>query len=273
MLDWSDAPTSTLEVDGAKLEYAAWGPPPATAPTIVLMHEGLGCVALWRDFPQKLVEATGFGVFAYSRLGYGQSDPATLPKPIDFMTNEARQTLPRVLDQAGIERCVLLGHSDGATISAIYAGSEADMRVRGLVLMAPHFFTEPMGLASIAEAKSAFEQGDLRPKLAKYHKDAEIAFRGWNDTWLNSEFTDWDVSDVIDYFRVPTLAIQGRDDQYGTLAQVQIIEERAYSPVDLLVLDDCGHAPHQDKPAEVLGGIAEFVVRLMRIEAAEVEAG
>lgn len=271
MLEWSSAPDTRLSVRGLELEYACYGPPPDQAPTIVMLHEGLGCVALWRDFPARVAEATGMGVIAYSRAGYGQSDTARLPRPTDFMTREAVEVVPEVLDQIGFQRGILLGHSDGASIAAAHAGSIADMRVRGMILIAPHFFAEPDGLAAISETKQAYERGDLRAKLSKYHTHTDVAFYGWNETWLRDEFRDWDISDVIDYFRVPVLAIQGRDDVYGTLKQVEIIEERSYAPVDLLVLDDCGHAPHQEKPEDVLAAIAEFAERLTRIEAAEVE--
>ncbi len=270
-LDWSETPETPLIIDGKQLEYYALGPAPAEAPTIVMLHEGLGCAALWRDFPKKVAEATGMGVFVYSRLGYGQSDVAELPKPLDFMTYEAVNVLPQVLDAIGFRRGILFGHSDGATIAAIHAGSVEDFRVRGLIVMAPHFFTEPGGLASIAEAKVAFDSGDLKQKMARYHRDPEVAFRGWNDVWLHPDFVKWNVAEVIDYFRIPTLAIQGREDQYGTLAQVEVIEERAYSPVDLVVIDDCKHAPHLEQPEAVLREVAEFAARLERIEAAVVE--
>ena len=270
-LEWSENPKTPLTVDGKQLEYFALGPSPDKAPTIVLLHEGLGCAALWRDFPAKLAQATGMGVFVYSRLGYGQSDAAELPKPLDFMTREAVDVLPQVLDQMGFERGILMGHSDGATIAAIYAGSVADLRVRGLVLMAPHFFTEPAGLESIRETKKTFETTDMAQKMAKYHKNPEIAFRGWNDVWLDPKFESWNVAEVIDYLRIPTLAIQGRDDQYGTLGQIEEIENRAYSPVDTVVLDDCQHAPHLEQTEAVLAAVSEFATRLERIEAAEVE--
>jgi pimeloyl-ACP methyl ester carboxylesterase len=271
MFDWSQVPETTLSVRGLELEYACFGPPPEQAPTIVMLHEGLGCVTLWRDFPARVAKATGMGVIAYSRAGYGKSDPVELPRPVDFMTREALEVLPEVLDQIGFQRGILLGHSDGASIAAIHAGSLADMRVRGLILMAPHFFTEPGGLAAIAEAKRNYDSGDLRERLAKYHDHVDIAFRGWNDTWLRDDFRSWDIADVIDYFRIPVLAIQGREDAYGTLAQIEIIEERSYAPVDLLVLEGCGHAPHLEQAEAVLAAVAEFTERLERIEAAEVE--
>ncbi len=265
--DWVTNPHGLLRVDDVPLECASFGPSPEQAPTIVLLHEGLGSVSLWRDFPQQLSHATGFGVFAYSRQGYGQSQPIDLPRPLDFMTREAVGPLASLLDQIGLQRGILMGHSDGATIAAIYAGSVADHRIRGLILMAPHFFTEPAGLAQIAEARTAFETTDLRTRMAKHHNDPVGAFLGWNDTWLNPEFATWNVADVIDYFRIPTLAIQGCDDQYGTLAQIQEIETRSYAPVDLVVIDQCHHAPQLEHPETVLASVTEFTQRLERIEA------
>jgi len=269
MVDWTAE--GRLQAGGKSLEYRCYGAAPKQAMTIVMLHEGLGCVALWRGFPQKLAEATGMGVMAYSRAGYGHSDSADLPRPLDYMTREAVDVLPQVLDAFGVQRCILLGHSDGATIAAIYAGSVEDFRVRGLVLMAPHFFTEDMGLAEIAKAQDAFAQTDLRERMGKYHRDPEAVFRGWNDVWLDPGFKTWNVAEVIDYLRIPTLAIQGKDDQYGTLAQISEIEDRSYAPVDTLILEDCRHAPHVDQPQAVLDAVNEFATRLERIEAAVVE--
>ncbi len=236
-----------------------------------MLHEGLGCVALWRDFPERLAAATGFGVVAYSRAGYGRSDPVALPRPLDYMTREARETLPALLDAVGLRRGVLLGHSDGASIAAIYAGSVEDFRVRGLVLVAPHFFTEEGGLASIAAARQAYETGDLRAKLGKYHHDVDNAFRGWCDAWLDPGFKAWNIADAIDYLRIPVLAIQGADDQYGTPAQIREIENRIYSPLDVEILSGCKHSPHLERPAEALAAVADFCARLNRIEQAMVE--
>lgn len=270
-LDWSDTPNTPLVVDGVTLEYACYGPTPNQASTIVMLHEGLGCLALWRDFPQQVAETTGMGVFVYSRQGYGQSDPVELPRSLDFMTDEAMTVLPQVLNQMGFQRGILFGHSDGATISAIYAGSVQDHRVRGLILMAPHFFTEPDGLAEIAKSTEAYETGGLREKMQKYHRDADGAFYGWNKVWTDPTFVDWNVAEVIDFLRIPTLAIQGRDDQFGTLVQIQEIDDRSYSPVDIEILEDCKHAPHQDQPAKTLAAITDFTARLNRIESEQVK--
>ncbi|HEY1943121.1 MAG TPA: alpha/beta hydrolase [Roseiarcus sp.] len=268
---WSDGASGAVTIGGVRLETLTLGPGPDAAPTIVMLHEGLGCVALWRDFPQKLAKKTGLGVFAFSRAGYGASDPVALPRPLDYMTREARETLPPLFDAIGLKRSVLLGHSDGASIAAIYAGSVEDFRVRGLVLIAPHVFTEESGLESIAAARVAYETGDLRARLAKYHRNVEVAFRGWNDAWLDPGFKSWNIADAVDYWRVPALVLQGDADPYGTLAQVREIETRSYAPVDVEILDGCGHAPHLERADATLAAVADFCARLQRIEEAKIE--
>jgi len=264
--DWRGGASGFLTIEGKRLETLCHGPAPEAAPTIVMLHEGLGCVALWRDFPAQLAKVTGLGVFAYSRAGYGQSDPAPLPRPLDYMTREARETLPAVLEAIGVERGILLGHSDGASIAAIYAGTVEDFRVRGLVLMAPHFFTEEGGLAAIATAREAYASDGLRARLAKYHRDVDNTFRGWNDAWLDPGFKSWNIAETIDYWRIPVLAIQGDDDPYGTLAQIQEIENRIYSPLDVEILQGCKHSPHTEQPEKTLAAVADFCARLIRIE-------
>ncbi|MGA8712645.1 MAG: alpha/beta hydrolase [Roseiarcus sp.] len=255
---WIDGVAGDVLAAGKRLEAIAYGPPPGSAPTIVMLHEGLGCVALWRDFPRKLAAATGWGVFAYSRAGYGQSDPVDLPRPLDYMSQEAMLSLPQVLDTIGLTRGILLGHSDGASIAAIYAGDRSDCRVEGLVLMAPHLFTEAAGLASIAEAKDAYATGDLRAKLARYHAHVDIAFCGWNGAWLDPKFKAWNIEPSVERWRVPALLIQGADDQYGTLAQIRAIETRSPAAVQSLILDDCRHSPQFDQPQATLDAVAAF---------------
>ena len=255
---WIPGVRGEVVADGKRLEAVAYGLPPDQAPTIVMLHEGLGCVALWRDFPQKLAAATAHGVFAYSRAGYGGSERIPLPRPLDYMSREARFSLPAVLDAIGFRRGILLGHSDGASIAAIYAGESADERIEGLVLMAPHLFTEAPGLASIAEARRAYETGDLRSRLAKYHADVDIAFRGWNGAWLDPGFEAWNIEDAVGRWRVPALVIQGADDQYGTLEQVRAIERRSPKAVTSLVLEACRHSPQIDQPQATLEAIVRF---------------
>jgi len=256
---WIKGAPGAIVADGKRLEALAYGPPPDRAPTIVMLHEGLGCVALWRDFPQKLAAATGHGVFAYSRAGYGGSEPVDLPRPLDYMSREARFSLPAALDAIGLTRGILLGHSDGASIAAIYAGEHPDERIKGLILMAPHLFTEPMGVASIAEARRAYETGELRARLAKYHDHVDVAFRGWNDAWLDPGFKAWNIQDAVDRWRVPALLIQGAEDQYGTLKQIRAIEAHAPAPVTSLILEACRHAPQVDRPQATIEAIVRFV--------------
>lgn len=264
--DWQSGAAGILTVGDIRLETRCFGPAPEDGPTIVMLHEGLGSASLWKDFPEKIAKATGFGVLAYSRQGYGSSDPVPLPRPLDYMTREAEDTLPQVLDQIGFQRGVLLGHSDGASIAALYAGGVSDRRVRGIILIAPHFFTEPDQLDAIAEAKEAYEQSDLRERLARHHRNVDNTFRGWNDAWLDPGFKDWNISETIDYLRIPVLAIQGVDDQYGTIAQIREIEERCYSPVDVDMIDDCRHSPHIEQTARTLHSVELFIQRLETIE-------
>ena len=269
--DWNTHGVFFIHADGKKLEAVCAGPAPIEAPTIVLLHEGLGCVELWQNFPQRLAEATGFGVFAYSRAGYGRSDSVKLPRPLDYMTREAMNSLPEVLNSLDMQRVVLCGHSDGASIAAIYTGSVQDHRVRGLIVIAPHFFTESMGLASIQDARIAYANTRLRDKLANYHKDVDNAFRGWNDAWLDPEFVAWNIEEVIDYIRVPVLAIQGSDDQYGTAEQITVLNNRLYSPLEVSILADCRHSPHRQQTDQTLQAVSEFVKRLARIESIEAQ--
>ena len=246
-------------IDGRTLETKWWGPTPDAAPTLVLLHEGLGCVALWRDFPEALEAATGCGVFAYSRFGYGASDPATLPWPMSYMHDEALTVLPRALDAAGVRRTVLIGHSDGGSIAAIHAGSVRDPRVVGVGMLAAHFFVEDLNIASIRGIKQTFEQGDLRARLARYHRDVEVAFRGWNDAWLDPRFRAFDITDEVARIRVPVLALQGAEDPYGTDEQLRVLERAARCDVETRLIDGARHSPHLEAREATLAAIVPFV--------------
>ncbi|MCC7122111.1 MAG: alpha/beta hydrolase [Gammaproteobacteria bacterium] len=257
-----------LAVDGRQIECLSV-PGDRARPTLVLLHEGLGCVAMWRDFPQRLAAATGHAVFAYSRPGYGRSSSVALPWPLDYMQREGRKGLPAVLDAAGIGDCVLFGHSDGASIALVHAGLVADPRVRGLIVLAPHVFTEAAGLASIAQARDAYVHGDLRAKLAKYHADVDGAFRGWCDSWLHPDFVRWNIEHVLPGIRVPLLQIQGEGDQYGTSAQLAAIARAVRGPCRTLLLADCRHAPQFERPGETLAATGEFLDGLAHIHTNE----
>ena len=253
-----------LDIGAQRLEYRMIGSRPSEAPTIVMLHEGLGCVGLWGDFPDRLQQATGCGVFAYSRAGYGQSSPVMLPRPLTYMHDEARDVLPALLEKIGFQRGLLIGHSDGASIAAIYAGTHQDHRLGGLVLMAPHFFTEDMGIAAIIDAKKAYETTDLKAKLARWHKDPDNAFKGWNGAWLDPEFRQWDITEPLAYIRVPILIVQGEDDQYGTVAQIEAAKRECYCPVEVALLPGVKHSPQREAPEATLKTIADFAARALQ---------
>ena len=257
------AESGFLEIEAQRLEYRMVGPRPDQAPTLVLLHEGLGCVGLWGDFPEKLSSATGAGVFVYSRAGYGKSSPVRLPRPLSYMHDEARETLAQLLDAMGFRRGLLVGHSDGASIAAIYAGSHQDHRLGGLVLIAPHFFTEDAGIASIVEAKKVYETGDLRARLSRWHADVDNAFQGWNGAWLDPDFRQWDITEFLAYIRVPVLVVQGKDDQYGTVRQIEVAQEECYCPVEVALLPGARHSPQRETPEVTLEVISEFVLRVL----------
>ena len=257
-------PNGFLRIDSADLEYRMIGPAPTEAPTIVMLHEGLGSAALWGDFPDQLQAATGAGVLVYSRAGYGASSPAKLPRPLDYMHREALDVLPKLLEQIGFRRGILVGHSDGASIAAIYAGGVQDHRVRAIALMAPHFIVEDISVTSIAEIKRTYETTNLREKLARWHTNVDNAFYGWNGAWLDPEFRTWDISEYLAYIRVPVAIIQGADDQYGTIRQVEIARQECYCPVDVTMLAGAGHSPHREATGATLDAISEFANAVLR---------
>jgi len=263
-VDMTLAPSGFLHINGSDLEYRMIGPSPEQAPTIVMLHEGLGSAALWGDFPDKLQAATGVGVFVYSRAGYGASSPVKLPRPVDYMHREALDVLPKLLEAIGFRRGLLLGHSDGASIAAIYAGGVQDHRVRAIALIAPHFIVEDISVQSIAEIKIAYETTNLRDKLARWHKDVDNAFYGWNGAWLDPKFRSWDIAESLAYIRVPVAIIQGADDQYGTIRQVEIARQECYCPVDVTLLAGAGHSPHREAPGATLHAISEFANAVLR---------
>ena len=249
-----------VDVDGARLEVERIDVGRAAAPPIVMLHEGLGSVAMWKDFPHRVAHAANRDVVVYSRAGYGRSAPATLPYGVRYMHDEALVALPRLLDACGIVRPILLGHSDGASIALIHAGA-SDRPVAGLALMAPHVIVEDVSIASIAAAKVAWRTTDLRARLSRYHDDVDRAFIGWNDIWLHPDFRAWNIEALVRDVRCPLLAIQGEDDEYGTMDQIERIARLA-PDVELVRLADCRHSPHRDQPEAVLEALVRFVDRL-----------
>lgn len=249
-----------LAVGGARLEYRLVPPAAAGRPTLVFLHEGLGSVSLWRDFPDAVATATGCAALVYSRAGYGRSSPVALPRPLTYMHDEGREVLPRVLDAAGLDDVILVGHSDGASIALIHAGG-AGRPVSGVVAMAPHVMVEEVALAGIRDTVRSFESGKLRERLASHHDDVDGAFRGWSDTWLDPAFRAWNIEEYLPRIAAPILAVQGEDDEYATMAQIDRIAAQA-SDVEVLKLADCRHSPHRDQPAALVDAIATYVGQL-----------
>ena len=250
-----------ITVAGARLEYVRLRPARALAgrPVIVFLHEGLGSVSLWKEFPQAVADATGADALVYSRRGYGQSDRITAPRAVHYMHDEALVVLPELLDRLEIGRPVLFGHSDGGSIALIHAGG-SHRPVAGLVVVAPHVLVEDISVTSIAETKVAYETTDLKERLAKRHADVESAFRGWNDIWLHPDFRTWNIEEYLPRVRVPILAIQGEQDEYGTMDQIDRIADQA-PDVETLKLPDCRHSPHRDQPDAVIAATVDFLGR------------
>lgn len=252
-----------VAVAGVKLEVLRLAGQRA-GPTLVLLHEGLGCVALWKDFPARLRDATELPVLVYSRRGYGRSDPIELPRPPSFMHDEARETLPALLRTCGVDDLVLVGHSDGGSIALIHAASFPDAPVRGVIAEAAHVFVEDVTLESIRRAAAAYEDSDLRSRLARYHGDnVDGAFHGWSRVWLSPAFRNWDLRPQLAAIRCPVLAIQGDHDPYGTLAQVDAIAHAVAGDFESLVLSHVGHAPHVEQPDVALATMARWTRQLI----------
>ena len=249
-------------VDGKRLETLWIGHRRSDQPVIVMLHEGLGSIALWKDFPEKLAARTGCAVLVYSRYGHGNSDKLMEKRPVNFMHHEAEVVLPELLDKLAIERPILLGHSDGGSISIIFAGKYPE-RPRALILQAPHVFVEDLSVASITQAKVNYETTDLRQKLSRYHAHVDATFWGWNDIWLDPNFRSWNIEEYLAAIRRPVLCIQGEEDEYGTRAQVEAIAKQA-PQTEIMMLPHCKHSPHRDQPEKTLDSIAEFVGRVAR---------
>ncbi|HEX8987930.1 MAG TPA: alpha/beta hydrolase [Rhodocyclaceae bacterium] len=245
---------------GHRLEYEILPGRDTDRAPLVLLHEGLGSIALWRDFPQLLVAATGRSALVYSRYGYGHSDALAEARRPDYLHVEALRTLSELLDALDIARPVLVGHSDGASIALIHAGG-AGRPVSGVVAMAPHVMVEEVALAGIRDTVRSFESGKLRERLASHHDDVDGAFRGWSDTWLDPAFRAWNIEEYLPRIAAPILAVQGEDDEYATMAQIDRIAAQA-SDVEVLKLADCRHSPHRDQPAALVDAIATFVGQL-----------
>lgn len=251
-----------IEAAGHRLEYEWTGLGEAGAPVVVLLHQGLGSLELWRDFPKQVHEATGLRVLAYSRWGYGKSDPVrNFPRSARWM-HEGAEELAAVLDALGVARPVLLGHSDGATIALLYAAHRMAPPALGVMAMAPHVFLEREGMVSMAKARAAYEEGELRQKLGRFHADADSAFYGWNVTWLMPSMRGWNVEAELAGIECPVMLVQGVSDEYGTPAQLESIKKHSGSGAEIALLENCGHSPHIDQRAAVLGALKRLLARI-----------
>lgn len=249
---------SHIEVNGRRLETRVI-PGAAELPWLVFLHEGLGSLSLWRDFPEKLARRSGMRALIYSRQGYGRSAPLDGPREPDFMHHEALIVLPALLDAFGIGKAILVGHSDGASIALIHAAHRPGL-VKGAVLMAPHVMVEPVSIASIARVAATYALGELRARLSRHHEHVDDAFLGWSRIWLDPRFRGWSLEAECRRLTVPLLLIQGENDEYGTLAQLDTIERLVPATATRLVLPDCGHSPQRDHEVAVLQAIEKFVV-------------
>lgn len=247
-----------------RIEYRWLNAERRDAPLAVFLHEGLGSVAMWKQWPQMLCDALGFRGLVYSRPGYGKSTPrpAEVKWPVEFMHQQAHEILPELLDALGVdaaqrERMWLVGHSDGGSIALLYA-SAFPQALAGAIVIAPHVMVEPVSVENIAKAKTEYDDGNLRDKLARYHDDVDSAFFGWNDIWLDPAFRAWNITAALPRIRCRLLAVQGHDDEYGTMEQIDAIQ-RGVAHARLVKLSDCGHSPHRDAPAALNAAIADFV--------------
>lgn len=231
------------------------------APAMVFLHEGLGSVSMWRDFPQRVADASGCEAIVFSRHGYGKSTPIAEPRGVRYMHDEALTALPALIDALGVEAPFLFGHSDGGSIALIHAGG-AHRPLAGIIVMAPHVLVEEVSVTSIEQAKVAYKTTDLKSRLGRYHADVDSAFWGWNDIWLNPEFRHWNIEEFLPTIACPVMAIQGEDDEYGTMDQIERIA-RGAQDVDLVKLADCRHSPHKDQPEAVIEAVAGFVTRIL----------
>lgn len=248
-------PSAVADLGGGPVEYA-WIDGAEDRAPVVLLHEGLGCVTLWRDFPFLLAEATGRRVLVYSRYGYGGSGPVALPRPAVFMHTEALEVLPELARHLGLPPAIVVGHSDGASI-ALIAAAAASLDLVGVGVIAPHVFVEDRSLAAIAAIRQEYLDGDrLRRRLSRYHHHPDMAFWGWNDVWLADAFRSWDITAMLGAIEVPVLAVQGVDDPYGTIAHVEAIESRVRGGYRGLVLASTGHAPHVENPDQTIEALS-----------------
>jgi pimeloyl-ACP methyl ester carboxylesterase len=257
-----------VTIANGRIEYSFYKVKRPAAPTIVMLHEGLGALSLWRDLPRKLSNLIDCSVFVYSRHGYGQSDFINSKFNAKYMHKEALNILPKILNHFDISNPILYGHSDGASIALIHASS-ADTGIMGLILEAPHVFVEEISLNGLKDAKKAFEQGGLKAGLAKHHREPEMIFRCWNNIWLSPEFLTWNIVSCLSNIQCPALLIQGETDAYGTLSQLDTIEKNVSGICKKKILPNTGHSPHRENPKLVLRSIQQFISKNINAQKTE----
>jgi len=255
--------SSFLNINNKRLEYLTIGNFSNNSPVLILLHEGLGSVSMWKKIPQLIYETTKLNVTVYSRFGYGQSSNSELPRPLNYMTIEAEEYLPILIQKLKIKNYFLIGHSDGGTIAALGSRGKITNNLIGSILLAPHFFVEDVSLKAIEKTFHEYEHGSLRSKLSQYHKDVDNAFYGWSNVWLDKSFKDWDVTNHIPEIKTPILGIQGLNDPYGSIKQLDVIQEKIKAPFTKKIIKDCGHNPLNEYPDISLKLINDFIVNLL----------
>jgi len=255
--------TDFLKLNSKRIEIQWHGKGEKNRPTLIFLHEGLGCTRMWKDFPEKLSQKTGCPALIYSRFGYGSSDPCPLPWKINFMHNQALRILPDLIKKTGIKTYILVGHSDGGSIGIIFSGNPYIKGLKGLITQAAHVFCEQKTVDCIQQAKINYEHKDLKQRLEKYHgKNTDNAFRGWNDIWLAPSFINWNIEKYLNRINIPMLAIQGKEDQYGTIKQIESIKSLVKN-VKTYMIDDCNHSPHLEQQEIVLNIMTRFIHQIV----------
>ena len=252
-----------LDIKNNQIEYITFGNFSNKSPVLILLHEGLGSVAMWRDIPKLIHEKTKMNILVYSRIGYGKSSKAELPRPTNYMSIEAEEYLPIILQKLSIKKYFLIGHSDGGTIAALASINKSSVELLGTILIAPHFFVENESIKAIEETIDQYKNKKLKSKLEKYHDDVDNAFFGWSNVWLSPKFKEWNISNHLSKIKTPILVLQGTNDPYGTLNQVKTLEDKLNSTLKKIIIKNCGHNPFYEYPDATIKHIDQFIKKLL----------
>ena len=252
-----------LPIENKSIEIQTIGDFSDKTPVLVLLHEGLGSISMWKEIPKLIHEKTKLNILTYSRFGYGKSSITDLPRPLDYMTVEAEKYLPMILKKLSIRKHFLIGHSDGATIAALGSLKSMNNNLLGTVLIAPHFFVEQDNIIAIKNTTHQYKKGTLRTKLKKYHDNVDNAFLGWSNVWLNEEFSNWDITNLLSNIKIPIIGIQGLNDPYGSIAQLDILEKKLTVPFTKITIKNCGHNPFHEHLDVTLEYINKFITKIL----------